>query len=348
MEPGVMTAMVRSPGSDLPAATTGISVEEMAIATADAGIALYVRNKHPTVLSAYHPDRTVLFVHGSTYPASATFDLALDGCSWMDYIASHGYDVYLLDLRGYGRSSRPNEMAEDRYSNAPVVTGDIAIEDISRVVEFICGRRNIAKLALIGWSWGATLIGSYATRHPHRVARLIQYGPPWVTDKPLIRPPRIAAYRTLSREQIAAGWYHSVPPDRQSELMPAHWFEILMAAVRASDPIGAAQTPPVIRAPNGVLQDIYDFHGAGVPYYDAAKITVPILLAVGAWDRDTPPYMARSQLPLLVNAPDKRLIEIAGATHHVMLETNRMQLFGAVQAFLDEPHRRRPCTLTPD
>jgi alpha-beta hydrolase superfamily lysophospholipase len=41
----------------------------------------------------------------------------------------------------------------------------------------------------------------------------------------------------------------------------------------------------------------------------------------------------------LVNAPDKRLIEIPGATHHIMLETNRIELFTAVQAFLDEPNR---------
>jgi pimeloyl-ACP methyl ester carboxylesterase len=86
------------------------------------------------------------------------------------------------------------------------------------------------------------------------------------------------------------------------------------------------------------LKDIYAYHGAGLPYYDPAKINAPILLIVGEWDKDTPPYMARSQFPLLVNAPDKRLIEIPGATHHVMLETNRMKLFTAVQDFLDGTH----------
>jgi alpha-beta hydrolase superfamily lysophospholipase len=28
----------------------------------------------------------------------------------MDYIAQHGWDVYLIDVRGYGRSTRPPEM----------------------------------------------------------------------------------------------------------------------------------------------------------------------------------------------------------------------------------------------
>ena len=51
------------------------------------------------------------------------FDLKLDGQSWMDYIAARGYDVYLLDVRGYGKSTRPREMSEK------------AIPDIIREVE---------------------------------------------------------------------------------------------------------------------------------------------------------------------------------------------------------------------
>ena len=33
----------------------------------------------------------------------------VNGMSWMDYIARHGYDVYLVDVRGYGRSTRPRK-----------------------------------------------------------------------------------------------------------------------------------------------------------------------------------------------------------------------------------------------
>jgi hypothetical protein len=40
----------------------------------------------------------VLFVHGATYPAESSFDLALDGVSWMDWIAQRGWDVDLLDM----------------------------------------------------------------------------------------------------------------------------------------------------------------------------------------------------------------------------------------------------------
>ena len=37
---------------------------------ADAGIHIYARNKRPAALTTFTPQRTLLYVHGSTYPAS--------------------------------------------------------------------------------------------------------------------------------------------------------------------------------------------------------------------------------------------------------------------------------------
>ena len=85
----------------------------------DPGIDIYVRNKRPSDMTSFRPERTVLFVHGATYPAHTNFDLKLDGVSWMDYIAARGYDVYLLDVRSYGKSTRPKEMAEKPDAHRP-------------------------------------------------------------------------------------------------------------------------------------------------------------------------------------------------------------------------------------
>ena len=66
------------------------------------------------------------------------------------------------------------------------------------------------------------------------------------------------------------------------------------------------------------MQDSAEFWSAGKAYYDPAKITVPTLLVHGEWDRDTPPYMAQTLFPLLVNSPGKRYVHAAGrhAHHH--------------------------------
>ena len=113
-----------------------IVMEEMMVPAADPGIEIYVRNKRPANLTAFRPERTLLFVHGATYPAETAFDLKLDGLSWMDYIAARGYDVYLLDLRGYGKSTRPKEMDEKPEANPPLVRGDTAVKDIGSVVDY--------------------------------------------------------------------------------------------------------------------------------------------------------------------------------------------------------------------
>src|SRR5947209_18848427 len=101
-----------------------IVMEEMMVPSGDAGIDIYVRNKRPADMTSFRPERTLLYVHGATYPSSTAFDLKLDGLSWMDYMASRGYDVYLLDLRGYGKSTRPKEMSETAEANPAQVRGD--------------------------------------------------------------------------------------------------------------------------------------------------------------------------------------------------------------------------------
>ena len=101
--------------------------EEMMVPAADPGIEIYVRNKRPADMAGFRPERTLLFVHGATYPAETAFDLKLDGLSWMEYIAARGYDVYLLDVRGYGKSTRPREMDDKPEANGPIVRGDTAV-----------------------------------------------------------------------------------------------------------------------------------------------------------------------------------------------------------------------------
>ena len=98
-----------------------LTTEDFMVPAHDPGIEIFVRNKRPAGMRAFRPERTVLIVHGATYPAHTTFDLPIEGRSWMDYIAARGYDVYLLDLRGYGKSTRPPEMAQSPDANPPIV-----------------------------------------------------------------------------------------------------------------------------------------------------------------------------------------------------------------------------------
>jgi pimeloyl-ACP methyl ester carboxylesterase len=290
-------------------AQTQLVSEDIMVKSPDAGIEIFVRNKRPANMTSFRPERTLVYVHGATYPASTAFDLKLGGISWMEYIASRGYDVYLLDLRGYGKSTRPAEMSQDPKAN------------------------------LLGWSWGTVTMATYATQNASKVERLALYAPVWIRQTASLvqtGPGPTPAYRSVARDQAMGRWLTGVPEDKKATLIPAGWFDAWADATFATDPEGAKQNPPVLRAPNGVVQDGLDFWGAGKAYYDPAKLTMPTMLVLGEWDRDTPPYMAQTLFPLLVNSPGKRFVMLAEGTHTIIMEKNRMQLFQAVQSFLDE------------
>ena len=158
--------------------------ESYMIQSRDPGIQLYVRNKRPDGMTQFSGEKTLLYVHGTTQAASSTFDLPLDGVSWMDYIAQRGYDVYLVDLRGYGGSTRPPEMEKPAAENPPIVRTEVAVKDVEAAVDHILARRGLTKLNLMGWSWGTAIMGRYATQNSDKVNRLVLYAPPWTREAP--------------------------------------------------------------------------------------------------------------------------------------------------------------------
>lgn len=317
----------------VPSRAAPLSTEDYSVPASDPGIKLFVRNKRLLAKTEYSATRTVLFIHGSTYPAEASFDIALDGHSWMDLIAERGFDAYLLDLRGYGRSTRPKEMDEAPASNQPIVTTEVALRDVAAVVADILRRRNIPKLSLIAWSWGTTIAAAYAVQNSDKVDRLVLYGPQWLGDGNVSS--NLGAYRTVNLTQAREQWLAGVSTERQRDLIPSGWFERWADAVFASDPVGARHDPPVLRAPNGSVRDSQRYWRAGVPFYDPAQIVAPVLLIHGEWDRDTPASMSQALFPKLKNALWRRYVVIGEATHMLMMEKNRQQLFEEVQLFLE-------------
>ena len=146
----------------------------------------------------------------------------------------------------------------------------------------------------------------------------------------------------MTVDQARARWLNGVPENKKDTLIPAGWFDVWQKATWATDATGNAQSPPVLRAPNGVVQDIRAYWLTGKPTYDPARITVPTLLVQGEWDQDAPPYMSQTLFPLIVNAPWKRYVEIGEGTHAIMMEKNRDQLLYFVAGFLTQPDPPKP------
>src|SRR3984893_10124757 len=179
------------------------------IPSGDAGVQLFVRNKHPTGKET-SPDKILLFVHGATYPAETAFDLPIEGVSMMDLIAGRGYDVYLVDVRGYGRSTRPAEMSQPPEANKPIVSTKVAAHDLGAAVDFILRKRKVSKINVMGWSWGTSIAGLYTSEHNDKVKKLVLYAPQWVRNEPpapaAANAAPLGAYRLVSKDAAKARW----------------------------------------------------------------------------------------------------------------------------------------------
>lgn len=333
----VLAAGVGVCAPNVHAQTMQLATEEAMVDSPQAGLKIYVRNKHPADMSSFTPERTLLFVHGATYPASTAFDLELGGMSWMDAIARRGFDVYLMDLPGYGASTRPAAMDQPAEAGEPIETTADAVRDYAAVVDWVLARRRLSKLDAMGWSWGTTIAAGFAAEQPMKVNRLVLYAPVWISqDAQPAAAAKIGAYRTVTRDAAMQRWVRGVADSKLADLVPPGWFDAWQKATWATDPKAAAQDPPALRAPNGVMLDFQRYWGAGKPTYDPGKIEAPTLMIQAEWDQDTPPARSQGLFPRLTNAAWKEYVLIGEGTHTVVMEKNRMLLFQAVQTFLEE------------
>lgn len=333
-----MTAIVIMVLLSLPGWASGATHEHRVQSSTDDNIEIHVRERTPDGAAAR--DAAVLFVHGATYPG-VTFDTPLAaGPSWLERTASDGYHAFAMDVRGYGQSTRPAEMAAPAKDNAPFARAETVIHDIDDVVDFIRERTGVDKVNLVGWSWGTVTTGMYTARHGEKVERLVLYAPVYsakneARTSALADPDNpgqladIGAYRTVTRDQADERWASQIDADDPASWRDPAVFNGWYDAMLAMEPAGDAEQ---IKAPNGVLADVWEiYHGR--PIYDASKIDVPTLVIRGDDDPTSTDADARGLYAELASAT-KRYVVIGDGTHFVCLEKNAPQLFAETALFL--------------
>ena len=223
----VLAAGIAACAPGVHAQTVQLTTEEAMVDSPQAGLKIYVRNKHPADMGAFTPERTLLFVHGAPIRRAPPSTLSSAALSWMDYIARRGFDVYLMDLPGYGASTRPAAMDEPRTPDEPFETTADAVRDYAAVVDWVLARRHLDKLDVMGWSWGTTIAGGFAAEQPMKVNRLVLYAPVWVPqDAPTAgEPPKLGAYRMVTRAAALQRWLKGVPESKRADLIPPGWFD---------------------------------------------------------------------------------------------------------------------------
>ena len=347
----ILASYVVGFGSD-PASAQDVEIAktDTLIDAIDPRIKLFLREKMAAGNSKFTDDNIVLFLHGATSPSSCDFDLPYKDYSWADWLAKHGYVVYMGDYRNYGGSTREAAMDEPASKNQPLTRSYLALRDVEAMVDWIKAKRGVKQVTVIGWSWGAMMAGYYASLHSENVHKLVLYAPLYNFNDHTNLGPAAACKTSASRsnsisrwERIGwsseaantARWNGEIPLDNKDEYrdpaLPAEFWK----ACLATDPTSDTRTPASLRAPNGVLEDSF-YQATGRPLWNAANIYAPTLVIAGQYDTWSYPEDREGLMRDLVHAPVKQSVLIPDATHFVLFEKNRFQFFDAILKFLKE------------
>jgi pimeloyl-ACP methyl ester carboxylesterase len=309
-----------------------------AIAGQPAEIYVRERAKAGTVFRAQGMgDKAILFVHGAGTPGAVAFDPPKSDFSWMEYLATAGFDVFAMDFTGYGRSTRPHVMndpcnlsAEQQASIGAKPCGasykkqltTIASDwdDLNAVVDYIRTLRRVERVSLIAWSLGGPRSGGFAARHPEKVHKLVLFAPAYNRTAPLSQPDtarEAVAFNKQSRDDFFANWDRQVGCADQYDRATA---EAVWSAMLESDPVGATWGSGVRRAPSTAT---WGWNAEVV-----AKMQTPALVVAGAQDKQVTPDRVR-ELFADLGAKEKMFIDLGCSSHNAMWEKNRTLLFKA-------------------
>jgi pimeloyl-ACP methyl ester carboxylesterase len=289
------------------------------------GLSLFLRFL-PAPQSEGKPRRTVLYVHGATFPSALSIAHRFDGRSWRDALTEAGFDVWGLDFYGFGHSDRYPEMEQPAAENAPLCVAQDAAQQLEAAARFILGHQNIEKLSLISHSWGSMPACLFAAAHPALVDRLVLFAPigrrgPRRYETPATFP----AWRIVTPEDQWNRFIEDVPAHEPPVLSRLH-FEGWSKSYLDSDPESRSRDPSGVKTPLGPFSEIIKaWHGQLA--YDPAKVSSPVAIIRGEWDGLMMDDDAQWLFNAFTHAPAKRDIKIGRGTHLMHLEAMRPALW---------------------
>ena len=262
---------------------------------------------------------TILFVHGSSMASQPTFDLHVPGradSSVMDYFAARGYDVWSVDMEGYGRSTKT------RDNNAPISYG---ADDCFAAATYIAGLRGRRPLLVYGISSGALRAALFAQRHPDMVARLALDAMVWTGEgSPTLaeRSKRLPEFRAKNRRPIDRKFVRSIFERDHPGTADDAVIEAFADAILALDD----------SVPTGTYVDMC----ANLPVCDPEKITVPTLVMRGEYDGIASLQDLLKFFEKLPN-PDKQFAVMPGIAHASFQQKNYAICYHILASFFSQP-----------
>ena len=323
-----------------------IVCEDHYIDAFDKGIRLHVREKRPRGKRRFTPQETLLLVHGRGPAAPVVFDLPVPGYSWMDRLASRGYDVFAVSVRGFGYSTYPPEMIEDPVGKAPAIRGHTAARDIGAAVRFIRNLREVENVNILGRSWDSTTVPTFASAHNPQVRKVVLYAPYYAgvnaaraaqfedPERPGHFNEKLGAWFWTTEADLHRRWWGHIPGTGHHNWCERSVARAVWETRLRYSPEGASRRPSAVKSPNGSYTDLFD-RARGIPAYDAAKLRCPALLIFGDYDGTANEAEAWDLFGKMTNSRGKRFVVIGDGTQYMEFEKRREELYREVENFLE-------------
>jgi pimeloyl-ACP methyl ester carboxylesterase len=275
-----------------PCSAAGLKRQEFFVNT-DTGMKLAVVAKMP---AAGRLGKAVLLVHGSGV-GWAYWNVPIRDYSIMDHLAKKGFDVYAVECRGYGKSTKPNGMEVNATNIA---------RDLKSVLAEIGKKSGVRKVSLAGHSSAGAVLLVAASLYPELLDRMILIGVPYKKVHP-----NFVAY---ANKVIEMG------KEPGKDYVPNLHYKDVEKRLDAYDEDVVAWYKKVVEAqypmmPGGVYPDV--INNPSIPVVPTMKI--PTLILNGSKEYVVDPEDAMALFKDL-GAPDKAMIILPGGFHLMFLE----------------------------
>jgi pimeloyl-ACP methyl ester carboxylesterase len=301
--------------------------------------------------------KVVLMVHGASVPAPPGYDLQTDHYDWALWLAqSAGFDVFMLDFQGSGKSPRPKM---DEPCNVPkadqtkalipyqigatcnpkypftLTTSKSDWDELDTAIEYIRDLRNVKKVNLVSWSQGSFRIGPYSVLHPEKVESLFMYAPiynpafrsgvgPGGFDPPVSVPQPGTPMSLRTKGDLLALWNGE---DRCEGQLEPGIQDRVWDAIMENDALGSTWGPPPAGAPAGSAAE--GVMRVRTPFLwgwnrgMASRVTVPLLIIQGEFDKGDGGIQALADLYQTVASTQKLRFKVQCAGHRMVWESQR-------------------------
>jgi pimeloyl-ACP methyl ester carboxylesterase len=319
--------------------------------------------------------KAVLMLHGKTIPALPGFDLNYENAdheqyNWAGDLAQKGFDVFIMDLQGSGRSPRPKM---DDPCNANPTQQLVLIpnplskpcglayafqlnnsqsdwDELGRVIEFIRneahGEDGVQKVRLVSWSAGAFQVGPYTILHPEYVESVLFLAPafrPMGVSNPPSPPPLPGFPMNIgTKDDFTSPWDNEQHCTSNALQREDGIVDVVWNAIMDNDVFGHHWGGAVLGQAAGVMRLRNAFWwgwNSDIVRRDTTVLgrAVPVLIVYGDQDKlATTPPLSIVELYNAIQGERKLMFKVACTGHYMPWERRFKDLHQISEQWLRE------------